>query len=141
MIDVIKWLESVEKLDRLIDAKLAERSQWWDLATRITANMDGMPHGCGVSDPVGSAGTRLAQLVEETDKLTDMYIDHKRNVLQVLEKLPAKEYAALHKHYIEYMTWEKVAQDMGCSVAQVYRYRDSGVFMILNESVQVWYNV
>lgn len=139
--NVIEWLESVQKLDELIDAKLAERKQFWELATKTTANMDGMPHGCGISDPVGNGGTRLAQLIEETNRLTDLYIDRKKKVIEVLEKLPANEYGALHRHYIRYMTWEKTAQDMGCSIATVYRYRDSGINLILNESIQVWYNI
>lgn len=119
------WLEQVRKLDELIDAKLSERDKLWALATRMVPNMDGMPHAKGgVSDPVGSNVVKIIALAEEADKLIDRFVDHKEKVIKALETLPEKEYAVLHKHYIRYMTYEKIAEDMKYSdVRQVYRIR------------------
>lgn len=129
-VDVIAWLEQIRKLDELINAKLAERQQLWALATKTTTRTSGQPGAGGVSDPVGSATAKLIDLIKEIDDLTDQYIDRRREVLEVLEKLPSKEYAALHRYYVKYMPWEKVAEDMGCSERQVYRYRDSGLSIL-----------
>lgn len=126
--DVQKWLEQVGMLDELINAKLAEREQLMSLAVRLNPEMDGMPHAKGnVSDPVGNGAVKLVELAHEIDRLIDQYIDHKKMVTKALQKLPARQYSALHKHYILYMTWEQVAEAMNKSTMQVYRYHKKGL--------------
>lgn len=125
--DVLAFLESVKKYDELIDAKVAEYDQIMSLATKITPNMDGMPHGSDVTDKVGNAAVKLASLARETNLLVDHYISCKRQVIKALEQLPEKEYGALHRHYIRYMSWEEVAKDMGYCTMQIYRYKVKGL--------------
>jgi DNA-directed RNA polymerase specialized sigma24 family protein len=127
VMDVVEWLEQVEKLDEMINAKMQEREQLMAMATKCTANMDGMPHGSGISDPVGTFGTKLAELAQETNAVVDRYIERRQEVIAALEKLPAKEYGALHRHYIRFMPWEDVAVDMQKSKTQVYRYKERGI--------------
>lgn len=127
MQDVISWLEKVRKLDELIDAKCAERDQLWALATKITPEVSDMPHGGGVSDKVGNIAAKLADMAKELDGLVDQYVDYKQMVISVLEKLPAKEYGVLHRYYIQYMTWEQVAEDMGVCNMTVWRYWQKGL--------------
>lgn len=124
---VIDWLEKVRKLDELIDAKCAERDQLLDLATKITPVVSDMPHGSGVSDKVGNVAVKLADLARETDILVDQYADYKQMVIRELEKLPAKEYGVLHRYYVQYMTWEQVAEDMGVCSMTVWRWWQAGL--------------
>jgi hypothetical protein len=125
--DAHEWLSQVRKLDELINAKLAERDQLMDLATKCTPNMDGMPHGSGTSDKVGNSGVKLGDMVREIDSLIDSYLDYKRDVLRTLEKLPCVEYAVLHRHYIRYMDWEDIAADLGFSTMQIWRIKVKGL--------------
>ena len=125
--EVIRWLEKVKKLDELISAKMAERDQLFALATSVTANMDGMPHGSGISDKVGNTAVKLAQVAKEIDERVDAYINHKADILKALERLPANQYGALHRHYVLFMPWEEVAYDMDRSYMQVMRYRKKGL--------------
>ena len=127
MQDVIGWLEKVRKLDELIDAKCAERDQLWAMATKITPEMTGMPHGGGVSDKVGNIAAKLADMARETNDLVDQYVDYKQMVIRELEKLPANEYGVLHRYYIQYMTWEEVAADMGVCGMTVWRWWQKGL--------------
>lgn len=121
---VREWLERVRKLDELIDAKLAEREQLRAMATKVVSDMDGMPHAKGgVSDPVGSNVVKIIALAEEADKLVDQYVEHKQNVIKALERLPEREYAVLHKHYIQYKTWEEIADEMGYCTMQIWRFK------------------
>jgi DNA-directed RNA polymerase specialized sigma24 family protein len=122
MENVIQWLEKVRKLDELIDAKCAERDQLWALATKITPVVSDMPHGGGVTDKVGNISVKLAQLAEETNDLVDQYVDYKQMVIRELEKLPRKQYGAMHRYYIRYMTWEEVAEDMGVCSMTLWRW-------------------
>lgn len=126
--NIYEWLEQVQKLDQLINAKLSEREQLWALATRVTPDTDGMPHGKGeVSDPVGNAVVKLVALAEEINQLVDMYVAHKQKVISALEELPAKEYGVLHRHYIKYMSWNAVAEDMGYCKQQIWRIRKKAI--------------
>ena len=124
-----EWLLQVRKLDQLINAKLAEREQLQAIATDISPKMNGMPFdNTGVpSQRMENAVIKLIELAQEIDKLIDEYIDRKQQVVSVLEKLPEKEYGVLHRHYIRYMPWEKIAEDMGYSTVHIWRLKESGL--------------
>jgi hypothetical protein len=130
--DLKKWLGQVRTLDSLINAKLAERSQVMDLATKITADVTGMPRGNGVSDKVGSAAGRLVDLTKEIDALVDSYVDHKKLVNEILGNLPPIEYGVLHRYYIQGMTDEEVASDMGYCAVHIWRIKKRALDMLLN---------
>ena len=128
--NVQEWLEQVKKLDELINAKLAERQRLIEIATDISAKpIDGMPHSNTgvVSQKMQNAVINLIELEHQIDKLIDKYVDHKQEVVKVLEKLPVKEYAVMHRYYIRYMTLEQVAEDMGYSVRQVLRIKKNSL--------------
>lgn len=128
MVDVCEWLERVGRYEEILNAKLAERDRLMSFATRITPSMDGMPRGAGgVSDRVGSAAVKLAALSADTDKMLERYMKHKQAVTEALEQLPTNEFGALHRRYIQHMTWYEVAADMGKSCAQVFRYHREGI--------------
>lgn len=132
--DVYEWLDQVKKLDQLIDAKIAERDRLKALAANVSSKpIDGMPYSNTnvVSQTMQNAVINLIMLEGELDKLIDTYIDQKQSVLDVLEKLPDKEYGVIHRHYIRYMTWEQVAEDMNYSTTQVWRIKNNAI-MLLN---------
>lgn len=130
-----KWLEQVRKLDQLIEAKIAERDRLIALATDITPGpMDGMPHSNTgtVSQRMQNAVINLIMLEQELDRIIDKYADYKQEVVKVLETLPDKEYGVLHRHYIRYMTWEQVAEEMGYSTVQIWRIKKNGLKILEN---------
>lgn len=121
-----QWLEQVRKLDALIDAKIAERDRLIAVATDISAKpIDGMPYtNTGtVSQKMQNAVIDLVMLADEINRLIDKYVDYKKKVCDLLEKLPAVQYGVLHRYYIRYMTIEKIAEDMGYSVRQILRIK------------------
>jgi DNA-directed RNA polymerase specialized sigma subunit len=121
-------------LDQLIDAKIAERDRLKALATNVSSKpIDGMPFSNTneVSQTMQNAVINLIMLEGELDKLIDTYIDKKQSVLDVLEKLPEAEYGVIHRHYIRYMTWEQVAEDMNYSTTHVWRIKKNAI-MLLN---------
>lgn len=124
---VIWWLEKVRELNELIDAKCAERDQLWAMATKITPVVSDMPHGGGVTDKVGNISAKLADLAREANDLVDRYVDYKQMVIRELEKLPIEQYGTLHRYYVQYMTWEEVAEDMGVCKMTVWRNWKKGL--------------
>ena len=94
-------LGQVRKLDELINAKLAERQRLIEIATDITARpMDGMPHSNTgvVSQKMQNAVINLVMLANEINKLIDLYVDYKQEVVTMLEKLPSAQYGVLHRY-------------------------------------------
>lgn len=121
--DIIEWLKDVKKLDDMIDAKLIERDRLMTIATNMTPKYDAIPVGNTgtVSRKVENAAIKLAMLSDQIDKLIDQYINHKQEVISVLEKLPTTEYGVMHRHYIRHMTWNEIAEDMCYSPVQIWR--------------------
>jgi hypothetical protein len=134
-VNVEDWLNQVKKLDELINAKLEERTRLKAIATDISAKpIDGMPFSNTgtVSQRMPNAVINLIELAHEIDKLVDQYIDKKQEIVNVLETLPDKEYGVLHRHYIRYMTWEQVAEDMGYSTMQIWRIKKNALNILQN---------
>ena len=135
-LDVCEWLESYKKINELLDGKKAEKEQLLeerqrliDIATDISAKMpDGMPHSNTgtVSQKMQNAVISKIMVdgeIETVDNAIRIYLDFKKAVITAIEKLPAKEYAVLHRLYIRNMTYEKIAEDMGISTVHVWRIK------------------
>lgn len=123
----VVYLERIQKLDELIDAKILEYEDLLERATSMAPNMDGMPHAPGVSDKVGNGATRLAAKMEEIDLVTDTLIDYRDEALALLEQLPPLEYRVLHRFYVMYWTMDTIAQKMGKSERQCHRIKGNGL--------------
>ena len=130
LMDVIEWLGQVGKLDQMIDAKVAELDRVKALAVNTVGSLDGMPHAPGITDKVGNLTVKLIALEEELDALIDEYVDRKQEVVDVLEKLPEREYGVLHRYYIRHMTLEEVGLDMGYCDRQISRIKRRGLRML-----------
>ena len=125
-----QWLKQVRKLDELIQNKLAEQEQWKELATNVSpAPFNDMPHSNTgmINNSVENAIINMISVSNEINRLIDKYIDCKQKVVATIEQLPEKEYGVLHRHYIQYMTWEDVALDMNYSTTQVWRIKNNGL--------------
>ena len=125
--NVVEWLENVEKLDALIEAKRREKKQLLELVTSITPGYSDMPGGTDVSDRVGNGAVKLAMKEQEIDRAIEKHLEHKSRVIRALERLPAKEYAVLHRFYIQYMTLEKISEELGICYMTAWRRKESGI--------------
>ena len=117
---VIEWLEQVEKLDELIRAKRNDIADIMDRATKITASIDGMPHGSGKSDKVGDNAVKLADNRREELHTLER---KKEYIIKTIETLPAKEYGVIYREFVLLMTQEQIAFDMCYSTVQIWRFK------------------
>lgn len=125
--NVYEYLEQVKELDKKVEARLWERRQLLDMATRLGADYDGMPKGKGgYSDPVGEGAVKLAELAREIDRAVDLFVDTKEAVVAMLARLPRDEYEVLHRYYVRYKehpTWDAVCEAMHYSYTSVWRIK------------------
>lgn len=133
--NVVEWLESIRKLDQLIDAKIAEKERVRELMVNTVGSIDGMPHAPGISDKVGNLTVKLISLEEELNALIDRYVDEKAEVVKAIEQLPEREYGVLHRYYLRSMTLEQVAEDIGYCTTQVWRIKKSA-YELLKDAME-----
>ena len=111
------FLESVERIDAIIPNKLIEIQQWYDLATSITATMEGeCVQSSGSKQKMADAVNKCLDTVDEITDYVDQLRKQKKEVTQTIEKLYSPmEYRVLHLRYIQYKTLEDIADEFGKS--------------------------
>lgn len=100
---------------------------------------DGQPHGTMTSDPTGEAGSKLADALdeskqelehleaEETEKRKDLYM-MKQNTIGALSKIQnVKINNVLYFKYVQLMTDEEIAEEMGYDPRHIRRLHKRGL--------------
>lgn len=118
-----EYLKQVEKLNVLINNKIAEKAQWKDIALGVTSggqsimievkgkkelhNMEKV-QSSGSQSKLADAIARCIDIEAEIDRLVDKLIDLKQEIIGTIELLNATEYDVLHKRYIQGMTFDEI---------------------------------
>lgn len=129
-----KYLEQVKELDSKIENKRDEERELWALATSMTQNYSGMPHGSGENDKMTDIVKKIMDAQKRTNAQIDEYVDAKQDVIAHIERLPRKQYEVLYWLYIKkrqnrkkgqkwYYTWSEVAENLGCSEENIRKTR------------------
>ena len=115
--EALIFLESVEHIDVDIDNLLADRQQWEDLKTKITASMDGeRVQSSGEKDSMAMAVIRCMEAEKEIDREVSKLATQKKKVTQTIVRLYSPiEKAVIHKRFIQYMTLHDIADHYGKS--------------------------
>lgn len=121
MTDAKSYLMQVELYDTHINNKLEELARLKELTRHITSSIKDVPvSGGGNQDKLGSAIAKIVDLENEINDAVDAYIDKRREVGKVLERLgDADQVKVLHKRYFEYKAWEQIACEMNMSFRNV----------------------
>ena len=133
-----EYLEQVRELDSKIDNKRDEERELWALATSVTQNYSGMPHGSGDNDKMTDIVKKIIEARNRTNAQIDLYVDTKQDVINHIERLPRKQYEVLYWLYIKkrdnrqpgqkwYYTWSEVAENLGCSEENIRKTRRRGI--------------
>lgn len=107
----IDYLKQIEKLDTLIQNKLAEKARWKDVALGITTTTDGeRVQSSGSQQKMADAINRCIDIEREIDLFVDTLVDLKKEIIRTIEQLNPTEYDVLHKRYIQNMTFDEIAE-------------------------------
>lgn len=114
------YLKQIKLYDTHIDNKVQELDRLKGMATKVTTSLSLAPgHGSGNQDKLGDAVAKIIDLQAEVNQAIDAYVDKKREVCSVIEKIQdPDQVAVLHKRYIQYKHWEQIACEMN------YTYRN-----------------
>lgn len=133
-LQAVEYLEQVKELDSKIENKRDEERELWSLATSMTQNYSGMPHGSGDNDTMTNIVKKIIDARNRTNAQIDKYVDAKQDVINHIERLPRKQYDVLYWLYIKkrddrktgqkwYYTWSEVAEGLGCTEQNIANVR------------------
>jgi len=114
--------DRIRELNARINDALAHKIDYDTLKAR---QIDGMPHGTGLSDPTYEAVQRIIdkwdkdirEMAEEVNRL----IDCKAAIDKGLKALTWREYRLIELHYFMGLTWERVAVETNYSIVWVWQ--------------------
>lgn len=106
------FLQSALKIDKMIENKMYEKSQWIAIATSTTANCNGeRVQSSGSKQKMADAVEKYMELEKEIDRYIDELVKKKNEIIKIVEQLPAVEYDLLHKIYIQGKTLYGFAEE------------------------------
>ena len=110
------YLMQIQKLDLMIENKMAEKARFQGMARNTSPSYGGErvqttrnPHR------MEDAICDYIDIDREIDRRIDEFVDTKNKIIQIIEKLDASEYDLLHKHYVQYMDLQVIADKKGKS--------------------------
>lgn len=108
--DAKQFLKQLKKLDKLIENKLIEKQQWMAIATGTTSQIGGeRVQSSGSQQKMADAVIKYIGIEHEIDEFIDLLVDKKQAVIEVIEQLEATEYDLLHKKYVQYLSFDEIA--------------------------------
>lgn len=121
MTDAKRYLQQIRTLDIRIDTKLNELEHLKEMVMKVTPTLTGMTiSGTGSQDKLGDAVSRIVDLENELNRIINEYVDTKRDVSSVLDKVKdADQLQVLHKRYVQYKKWETIAIELGMTVRNI----------------------
>lgn len=118
-----EYLSQAYRLDQRINSKIEQVASLNDLATKCTSTLTGMPRNPNrASSTMADAVGKIIDLQNEINRDIDRLVDLKREIVTAIKAIENPEYQTLlEKRYLCFLTWEKIAVDMGYDLRWLYR--------------------
>lgn len=118
-----QYLQQIERLDKNIQNKLSEIYQLKTLATNVTVAMNGdRVQTSGDQDRTGKIVASLVDVEREAQSMIDEYLVKKKKIINQMNNLSKTSYyQVLYSKYVEYKTFNKIAEEMDYSWRQIIR--------------------
>lgn len=118
-----EYLQQVRYIDKRIDNKLALVSRLRDTATNVTVALSDMPRSDSPNlQRMEDTICKIVDLGDEINQEIDRLVDLKREANEAISELTnADQQLVLECRYLDYQTWEQIAETMNFSVRHVTR--------------------
>lgn len=124
-----QYLKQAYLLNELIDSDLKELENLRDLSTSITSDTSKeRVQSSSPSDKIGNIVVKIITLENQINDEIDKFIDLKSEIRSTISAVVnPNEKLVLRLRYIEFLTWEQVAERMTYSVKQVFRIHGEAI--------------
>lgn len=118
-----QYLSRFHRINQEIDGNLAEIFRLKTMAMSITvAQKDVNVQSSGESDRMASAVAKIVDLEREIDeKIDGMKVSREKMISQIAQIDNDMEYTVLYQHYIQNLTFEKIAENSNYSIRHIFR--------------------
>ena len=115
-LSAFEFLNELKKIDAMIRNKEIEIEQWKSIATSSTVQTDGeRVQSSGSKQKMADAVCEFVDIAVEVEAEKNKLIRKKRDIIQVIEQLPATQYDVLHIIYVQHFTLSDAADLKGKS--------------------------
>ena len=117
------YLSQARHLDTRIKSKLQQVDSLNELATNCSLILTGMPRNPSASNSrMAEAITKIVDLQNEINRDIDTLVDLKREIMGVIKAVANPDFQTiLEKRYLCFLSWEKIAVDMGYDLRYVHK--------------------
>ena len=116
------YLRQYATADSEINDLLRRKEEILSRLTRITPTYSGMPGGSGDSDKYTNGVAKIIELDHEIDDKIDKLVDMRRKIEGYIDGISDSLLRRVLKlRYIDGMSWERIAIEMGYERRQVFR--------------------
>ena len=121
MMTTRQYLHQIENYDNRIKNKLIEEEQLNSLSTSVSAiPMDEKVQTSVRHDPMGDMIAKIFDLRDEISKMAAEFLEKKQEIIRTIEQVEDPVlYNILFKHYVEYKSLVRIADEMGYSEINV----------------------
>jgi len=118
-----RLLQQVRLFDIHINSKLEELDKLKALTLKITTTIKpDVVSSSGNQDKIGDTVAKIIDLQDEINQAVDNYIDRKKLVSDIIEKIQDPDHVAiLYKRYFHYERWEQIAYELGWGIRHTTR--------------------
>ena len=115
-----QWLQRAWNIEKEIRDLCDRKKRIYEDLTRATPSYGDKSGGVPASPD--SKHTSLAEYIRRIEEKTDLLYDIKREIDEAIEKVPDVRLRRLLKlRYIDFYTWEKIAEKMNYDLRWVHR--------------------
>lgn len=119
-----EYLQQLKRLDELINQKNKEIDDLRHKATSVSGidySKDKVQTSPSGDAPYANIVVRIIDLNAEVNAEIDRFIDEKHKIINQIQQLQnVEEMTVLHKRYIEYLSFERIAVDMNYTIRNIY---------------------
>lgn len=117
-----QYLSQIERLDRMIQNKLAEIYQLKTMACSVTVSNDSeRVQTSRDKDRMGSTVAKIVDLERETNNIIDNFIKKRKKIIEQIDKIEDVDYYhVLSMRYVSRSTFEDIAKNTNWSIRKVF---------------------
>lgn len=126
--DAVEFLRRIEKIDRIIENKIAELEHFRDLTQKVTASYGGDRVQASMSQQkMADAVCRCVDIEREIADAVETMQNDRREIMAVIEQLDARQYDLLFKIYVERLTLIDAAAACGMEYRTAIRTKNAAI--------------
>lgn len=130
--DKKRWLSQYREVVAETERLTQEKEEWRSIAEKVTPTYSFEPKSLGESSGrIATAAEHLVEIDTEIEKQICKRVELRLAIASAIHSVPSEKMRyLLERRYIDGMTWERIAVDMGYSCMQIWRMHGEALSQI-----------